>query len=354
MSSQTTYNHSMNQDLINDLNPITTVSALRKTIGKPAKALEKRVQSSLDQFSLEFIEHATTAILATNTAQLPMQFINCRQRSVRCLDQHRLCLSHHFNKLDIELISANSSLYFIVAGVGHALRVNGKLVISKSNQCEFHINEIYFHCARAAARAKLWDRSSIAFNSSNNDKGVPDLASTTELFLRHSPFTLIKTQNNRAMTEISPRGDGLGFIHPLDSNTLLIPERPGNKIAVSLRNIIDQPKIELLSVIPGLGKVLNILGDAKIITSSTLLENCSVNGKSPKMGILVEIKSQCIRTDLALTDSGIWQTKSLVDPKSITPFPKALAAHMNGTGLLGMATTGLVKAIVSHDMKNLY
>jgi uncharacterized protein len=354
MSSQTTYNHTMNQDLIRDLKPIATVSELRKTIGKPVKSLAKRVQSSLDQFSLEFIEHATAAVLATDSVQLPMQFVNFHQHSVRYLDENKLCLSHHFHDLDTEETSANSSLYFIVPGIGHSLRINGRLIISKSKPSVFYINEIYFHCARAAARAKLWDLPSTYLNNSHFDTKTPNVDLSTEFFLRHSPFILIKTQNSQATTEISPRGDSNGFIHQLSSNTLLIPERPGNKVAVSLCNIIDQPNIELLCVIPGLNLVLNISGQAQIIASPALLKSCSVNGKQPKLGILVTIKSQSIRTDLALSNSKIWQIENLVDPKLITSFPKALSAHMNGTGLLGLATANLVKAVVNHDMKNLY
>lgn len=350
MPSQNTEERIGNQDVNHGVSPITTIDALRALLGKPAKALEKRVQTTLDEYSVEFIELATTAVLATDDSTLPMHFVDCRQESPFIVDSRRLSLSHHFSRSALKPNSCKASLYFFIAGIGHALRVNGQLLATENMNVEFRISGLYFHCARAAARAQLWDQKESKLEIVNEVSKLRNPAK----FLEHSPYVLMKSQNTQGVTEVSPRGDGSGFIHQLSSNILLIPERPGNKIAISLSNIIEQPKIELLCLIPGSNLVLNISGHAKITTSLALLEHCSVKGKRPKLGILVEIESHFIREDSTLSTIGLWDSNKCVDAKSLTSFSKALSAHINGTGLLGKITSGVVKAVVNHDMKNLY
>lgn len=350
MPSQITENLPADQESAQKIESITSLEALRKILGKPAKILEKRVQSSLDRFSVEFIEHASAAVLATHNAVMPMQFIDCQKETSFICDNKRLNLSLHFHDKDIQPMTVNASLYFMASGIGHSLRVNGRLQVSSNKETKFLIEGIYFHCARAAARAKFWEcplEASIADETQRT--GLTALE-----FLSRSPYVLMKTQGPLSSTEISPRGDAPGFIHQIDENTLFIPERPGNKVAVSLSNIIDQPQIELLCLIPGTRKTLNISGYATITKSPSLLAACTVNGKQPKLGILVTIETQQMLEDSILANLNIWQTQKYVNPKAISSFPKALSAHMNGTGLLGKATVGVVKAVVNHDMKNLY
>lgn len=350
MSSQTTEDLLANQEPIQKMESITSHEVLRKVLGKPAKILEKRVQSSLDHFSIEFIEHTSAAVLATQNAVIPMQFIDCQKETPFILDQQRLNLSLHFREKEIEPTTVKASLYFMASGIGHSLRVNGRLHVASNKQVEFLIDGIYFHCARAATRANFWERP--LGISATDETRINDL--TPLQFLSHSPYVLMKTQNRQASTDISPRGDAPGFIHQISSNMLLIPERPGNKVAVSLSNIIDQPQIELLCLIPETSKTLNISGRAIITKSPSLLATCAVNGKHPKLGILVTIEAQRLLEDSTLAKMNIWQTQKYVDPKAISSFPKALSAHMNGTGLLGLATAKIVKTVVNHDMKNLY
>jgi predicted pyridoxine 5'-phosphate oxidase superfamily flavin-nucleotide-binding protein len=170
----------------------------------------------------------------------------------------------------------------------------------------------------------------------------------------HSPYALLKTINHAEHTELSPRGDEPGFIQHINNNTIFMPERPGNKVAVSLRNIIQNPNIELLVMVPGYSQTQNIHGHAYVTTDSELLEPCTVNGKKPKIGIVIKVISKHFQVDKALLNSKIWDASQAVDKTTLTAFPKALSSHMNGTGLLGKATNKVVEAIVKHDMKNLY
>lgn len=89
--------------------------------------------------------------------------------------------------------------------------------------------------------------------------------------------------------DVSPRGDPKGFVRILDDRTLLVPERSGNRLADSLRNILRNPHVGLLFVIPGVNDTFRVNGRATLTTDARLLEPCIGEGKRPKLGILVDI-----------------------------------------------------------------
>jgi predicted pyridoxine 5'-phosphate oxidase superfamily flavin-nucleotide-binding protein len=321
---------------------INNLSQLRNIIPEHAKLLDKRIQQTLDFFSREFIDHASIAILGSSHIQIPMRPVLCHKnlfiKNDRQISLRKISLSPD------NIQNQNISLYFIAAGIGHCLRING--VINSSSQDEYTINidAVYFHCARAAARSGLWE------SHTNNTQPIL----TSETIISESPYALLKTQNAQGKTEISPRGDENGFIHTIAYNTLFMPERPGNKVAISLRNILENQEIELLFLVPGHFHSLNVKGHAHISRDPSLLQLCDVNGKTPKVGIVIHITDQQFQFDEDLKQSLLWDPTTAVEQHVLTPFHKALSSHMHGTGLLGKATSTVVGAVVKHDMKHLY
>ena len=329
----------------NTQSTISSESELRNIIPSHPKVLDKRIQPCLDFFSREFMAQACIAILGVGYKQIPMAPIHYKA-NMSILSDYEININ---NLTNIESLNDNNkpcpaSLFFMVPGVGHSLRINGTLEKVNKHKGMFEITSVYFHCARAAVRSEFWNHSNHAIN----------LELTADNILSYSPYALLKTMNHEGHTELSPRGDEAGFIQMIDNNTLFIPERPGNKVAVSLRNIIQNPSIELLIMVPGYPHTQNIHGNAYVSNDSELLSRCTVNGKQPKTGIVIKVISKHFQVDNALTQSGIWDATKAVDKKTLTAFPKALSSHMNGTGLMGKATTTIVGAIVKHDMKNLY
>lgn len=318
---------------------------LRRIISTYPKMLEKRIQNSLDHLSVEFIEASQVVILACSSKQNKMFPLQVNLEGLRIRDN----LSFSFPKTDATslIIDDNSqlysSLYFMVQGLGHGLRINGAIVETTTDTYLFKIEQVYFHCARAAARSELW--------INNNAIDLEGL--NKENFIEHAPFLLLKTRNQAGKTELSPRGDNAGFVKMITPNTLLLPERPGNKIAVSLRNIIQQPEIELFFMVPSSELTLSVLGIAKVITNQELLEQCTVNGKTPKTGILIEVESTKLQAHQAIDKSKFWGNENKIKT-NITSFSKALSTHINGEGLLGKATNIAVDLVVKHDMRNLY
>src|SRR6204780_5627957 len=107
----------------------------------------------------------------------------------------------------------------------------------------------------------------------------------TRQFIEHAPFVCVATAHPDGGLDVSPRGDPAGFVRILDERTLLIPDRPGNRIADALTNLLADPRIALLFLIPGVGDTFRVNGHAKIVDDPELLAGSAVGGRGPRLGI---------------------------------------------------------------------
>jgi PPOX class probable FMN-dependent enzyme len=139
------------------------------------------------------------------------------------------------------------------------------------------------------------------------------LNALTRQFIERSPFLCLATSDEDGSCDVSPRGDPRGFVRILDDVTLLIPERPGNRLADSLRNILRNPHVGLLFVIPGVSDTFRVNGRATLTTDATLLEPCIVEGKAPKLGIIVDIDAAYTQCSKAFLRSQLWDPTRFID-----------------------------------------
>lgn len=135
----------------------------------------------------------------------------------------------------------------------------------------------------------------------------------TRRFIDLSPFMCLATSAPDGTCDVSPRGDPAGFVHVVDERTLLVPERPGNRLADSLRNILANPNVGLLFMIPGVGDTLRVNGRATIVTDTELLHPLAVEGKTPKLGLLIEIEQVFTHCSKAFLRSHLWDAERHVD-----------------------------------------
>jgi PPOX class probable FMN-dependent enzyme len=143
-------------------------------------------------------------------------------------------------------------------------------------------------------------------------KIVDRLTPLTRPFVERSPFVCVATARPDGGLDISPRGDPAGFVRILDDRTLLLPERPGNKLADTLTNLLEDDRIALLFLIPGIGETLRVNGHARIVDDAELLSASAVEGKLPKLGILVEIEEAYPQCPKALLRSDLWNAEKHV------------------------------------------
>jgi PPOX class probable FMN-dependent enzyme len=131
-----------------------------------------------------------------------------------------------------------------------------------------------------------------------------------------SPFLVLATSGPEGL-DTSPRGDPAGFVHVVDEKTLLIPDRRGNNRADSLRNIIRDPRVALLFLIPGVGETLRVNGTAVISTDPVLIERFPFRGTLPRSVIVVTAQRVYFQCPKALVRSELWNPEKLIDRKSL-------------------------------------
>lgn len=157
-------------------------------------------------------------------------------------------------------------------------------------------------------------------------KIAPRLNALTRQWVERSPFLCLASAVGG---DVSPRGDAPGFVRVLDESTLLIPERPGNKLADSLRNILANPSVGLLFLIPGVDDTLRVNGRAWLTDDAALLEPSSVEGKAPRLGIVVEIDEVFTHCGKAFLRSKLWDP-SLFQSRSSFPTVGEILRSLKG------------------------
>jgi hypothetical protein len=155
-------------------------------------------------------------------------------------------------------------------------------------------------------------------------KQLDHLDGNCRRFIALSPFLCLATAGEKG-TDNSPRGDAPGFVEVLDDRTLLIPDRPGNNRLDSLANIVRNPQVGLLFLIPGVTETLRVNGRARIITTPEILERFAVDGRTPATTILVETQEVFLHCSKALIRSRLWQEDARVDRKVLPSLGRMIA-----------------------------
>jgi uncharacterized protein len=132
----------------------------------------------------------------------------------------------------------------------------------------------------------------------------------TRAFIARAPFLVLATSNAAGQCDVSPKGDAPGFVHVLDDTHLLVPDRPGNKRLDGMRNLLENPHVGLLFIVPGREETLRVNGRAYIVRDEDLLDRLVVMGKRPTVGIGVEVEECYLHCPKAFKRSGLWQPES--------------------------------------------
>jgi PPOX class probable FMN-dependent enzyme len=152
----------------------------------------------------------------------------------------------------------------------------------------------------------------------------------TRAFVERSPLVCLATADAAGNCDVSPRGDPAGFVRILDETTLLMPERPGNRLADSLRNILSNPHVGLLFVIPGVTDTFRVNGRATLTTDAVLLAPCEVEGKLPRLGILIDIEQAYTQCSKAFLRSALWESARFVDRATLPSNGEIMRAIQGG------------------------
>jgi PPOX class probable FMN-dependent enzyme len=156
----------------------------------------------------------------------------------------------------------------------------------------------------------------------------PKLSEMDRLWLAASPFCLVATSDASSSCDVSPKGDPPGFTLVLDDNTIVIPERPGNRRADGFHNILKNGKVGLIFLVPGRGDTLRINGRAKLVHDAPFFERLEVKGHRPSLAILVEIDEVFFHCSKAFLRSEMWKSESW-QPERVPSRPRIAKALEN-------------------------
>jgi PPOX class probable FMN-dependent enzyme len=143
-------------------------------------------------------------------------------------------------------------------------------------------------------------------------------------FIAASPFLLMATSNAAGQCDVSPKGDGPGFVLVLDDTHLVVPDRPGNNRIDGLTNILENPHVGLIFLVPGRGDTLRVNGRASIVRDEEILSRAAVRGKLPKVGIGVEVEEAYLHCPKAFVRSGLWEASTWTNAEKLPSFAQML------------------------------
>ena len=149
-------------------------------------------------------------------------------------------------------------------------------------------------------------------------------------FIDKSPFVILATVGPEGM-DCSPRGDPAGFVRIVDRKTVQLPDRRGNNRIDALRNIVRDPRVSLLFLIPGIGNTLRINGRAEIINDEALNRSFAMNGKLPQTVLQVTTDNVYFQCPKALVRSRLWSQDAQIERSAIPSTGEIIERITNGT-----------------------
>ncbi len=168
-------------------------------------------------------------------------------------------------------------------------------------------------------------------------------------FIARSPFLLMGSANTAGQCDVSPKGDKPGFVLVVDDQTIVIPDRPGNKRADGFKNILVNPHVGLLFIVPGKEETLRVNGRATLVRDVDLLDRMAVDGKRPIMATVIEIEECFLHCAKAFRRSFLWDVETWPDREDLPSMSRMLVDQTKmDTTLEEMETQ------IAAGMKNLY
>ena len=168
-----------------------------------------------------------------------------------------------------------------------------------------------------------------------SDKVLDRLDRHCRDILALSPFCVVATAGaDGAGLDVSPRGDPPGFLRGLDDRHVLLPDRIGNNRFDNFANLFTDPRISLLVIVPGMAETLRINGTARLTDDAALLAASEVQGRAPRIGVLITVREAYLHCAKALNRAKLWDPASQIDREAaLASYSQMLADHIDGLSL---------------------
>jgi PPOX class probable FMN-dependent enzyme len=147
-------------------------------------------------------------------------------------------------------------------------------------------------------------------------------------FVARCPFVLLASANTRGECDVSPKGGPAGFVRVIDDQRLLIPDATGNRRLDSLQNILENPRVGLLFLIPGLGETLRVNGRAQLTRDPELLEGLATGGRPPKLALVVTVEQAYLHCAKCILRSHLWDAETWQAATELPSAAEILSDHI--------------------------
>lgn len=181
-------------------------------------------------------------------------------------------------------------------------------------------------------------------------KVIDHLDDICQMFIERSPFSVIASGGGTGDVDLSPKGDPAGFVKVLDAHTLAIPDRPGNNRLDTFRNILRDPKIGMIFLVPGRKDTLRVGGRAQIVRDQTLRDSMAVQGKVPDFAIVVHVERAFFHCAKCVVRSNLWNPDQWPDLTGVPSLAAAIVQHAK----LKMDVQKLDDALTDDETTGLY
>ena len=166
---------------------------------------------------------------------------------------------------------------------------------------------------------------------SQEQKAIDHIDDICREWIERSPFVTIATVNRQGQIDVAPKGDPAGFVKILDEKTLAIPDRLGNNRGDTLHNVIDNPRVGLMFVIPMRNEVVRVSGAGQICQDDDILETMIVNNKKPDMALLVHVEEAMYHCGKSMIRSKMWKPDEWQSIEGLPSYAHAVKTHASMT-----------------------
>ncbi|RIK44880.1 MAG: hypothetical protein DCC58_07665 [Chloroflexi bacterium] len=181
-------------------------------------------------------------------------------------------------------------------------------------------------------------------------KQIPRLDAHCRAFIEKSPFVLLATASADGRCDVTPRGDGPGFVQIADDTTLYLPDRPGNRRLDSMLNIVDNPHAGLLFLVPGVDETLRVNGVARLTTAPDLLASMAVKGKKPLVAIELQVEEVFFHCARAFRRAKLWEPDTWIERSELPSLGQIIVDQIKGLEV----TAADLDCSLAESNRNLY
>lgn len=299
---------------------IETLTAFESCVGKAHPLQDLKVIDHLDDGATRWIAAAPLAFVAFgHETGVDLTLAGGRPGFVTVLNASRVILrASSLDEPESARPGRGVGALFLIPSLGETLRVNGRVVSLTQGDIEIAVEECYVHCAKALVRSQFWE----AVPPSSK---VPD---ESQSFLAASRFLALATCDHTGRADVSPKGDPSQALIGWRDESAWLADRPGNRRADSFRNILVQPRIAAVALIPGSTQIVMLSGQARITEDVTMRADLAVAEKQPRLVTCIDRPVLSIRDSVALVHASLWPATSPVediDPAAV------LVAHIKSS-----------------------